>query len=203
MSLCSFLPTLIRKTKCALHNTHFVGGNLDFLRHAHPFLNSDNDFADDFCRPFNINSKHRLKLADLAIELASKSIRLRRSLPVGICEALSDLVCALNCYYSNLIEGHDTHPVDIERALKGDYSSDSHKRNLQIEAQAHICVQEWIDQGGLKGRALTKSGIRGIHKRFCERLPDDLLWVSNSDTGRGSSCPYWQDRSDFCSRNGP
>jgi len=26
----------------------------------------------------------------------------------------------MNCYYSKLIEGHDTHPVDIERALKND-----------------------------------------------------------------------------------
>jgi hypothetical protein len=26
-------------------------------------------------------------------------------------------------YYSNLIEGHNTHPIDIERALEGDYSA--------------------------------------------------------------------------------
>ncbi|MDE0540159.1 MAG: hypothetical protein OXH94_15705 [Rhodospirillales bacterium] len=31
--------------------------------------------------------------------------------------ALADPVRSMNCYYSNLIEGHDTHPVDIERAL--------------------------------------------------------------------------------------
>jgi len=31
----------------------------------------------------------------------------------------------MNCYYSNLIEGHDTHPVDIERALNNDYSGDA------------------------------------------------------------------------------
>jgi Zn-finger domain-containing protein len=37
----------------------------------------------------------------------------------------------MNCYYSNLIEGHDTHPIDIERALKNDYSKDVGKRNLQ------------------------------------------------------------------------
>ncbi|ASV84481.1 hypothetical protein CES85_5275 [Ochrobactrum quorumnocens] len=30
---------------------------------------------------------------------------------------LADLVRSMNCYYSNLIEGHNTHPVDIERAL--------------------------------------------------------------------------------------
>jgi hypothetical protein len=35
---------------------------------------------------------------------------------------LAELVRAMNCYYSNLIEGHTTHPVDIERAMKNDYS---------------------------------------------------------------------------------
>ena len=45
-------------------------------------------------------------------------------LPEGVMTALADLVRAMNCYYSNLIEGHDTHPVDIERALKNDYSAD-------------------------------------------------------------------------------
>ena len=29
----------------------------------------------------------------------------------------------MNCYYRNLIAGHDPHLVDIERALKGDYSN--------------------------------------------------------------------------------
>ena len=61
----------------------------------------------------------------------------------------------MNCYYSNLIEGHDTHPVDIERALKDDYSADAKKRDLQLEAKAHITVQQWIDEGGLNGRAVT------------------------------------------------
>lgn len=62
-----------------------------------------------------------------------------------------------NCYYSNLIEGHDTHPVDIERALKEDYSTDAKKRNLQLDAKAHIAVQEWIDGGGLAGRHVAPS----------------------------------------------
>jgi hypothetical protein len=58
--------------------------------------------------------------------------------------ALAELVRSMNCYYTNLIEGHVTHPVDIERALQGDYSSDLRKRNLQLEAKAHIGVQRWI-----------------------------------------------------------
>ncbi|MGH9326024.1 MAG: DUF1488 family protein, partial [Terriglobia bacterium] len=84
--------------------------------------------------------------------------------------------------YSNLIEGHDTHPVDIERALKNDYSKDAHKRDLQLEAKAHIAVQKWIDGGGLKGRAATSDGICEVHRRFCELLPKDLLWVEDPET---------------------
>lgn len=81
-------------------------------------------------------SRHRAGLLDLAVELVSKSAGFRRSLPGSVMTALADLVRAMNCYYSNLIEGHDTHPVDIERALKNDYSADARKRDLQLEAKA-------------------------------------------------------------------
>jgi len=79
-------------------------------------------------------------------------------------------------------EGHDTHPVDIERALKDDYSKDAKKRDLQLEAKAHISVQRWIDAGNLKGRALTAESIIAIHRRFGELLPDDLLWTEDPAT---------------------
>jgi Fic family protein len=127
-------------------------------------------------------SRHRGALTDLALELAQKAAGFRRSLPESLLTSLASLVRAMNCYYSNLIEGHDTHPVDIERALKNDYSKDARKRDLQLEAKAHITVQEWIDDGGLKGRALTGNGIREIHLRFCELLPEDLLWVEVPET---------------------
>jgi Fic family protein len=126
-------------------------------------------------------SRHRGTLTDLAVELAQKAAGFRRSLPESLSASLADLVRAMNCYYSNLIEGHDTHPVDIERALKDDYSEDPRKRDLQLEAKAHITVQKWIDVGGLKGRAVTTGGICEIHRRFGELLPEDLLWVEDLD----------------------
>lgn len=126
-------------------------------------------------------SRHRGKLTDMALELAQKAAGFRRSLPESLLASLADLVRAMNCYYSNLIEGHDTHPIDIERALKNDYSKDTHKCDLQLEARAHIAVQEWIDRGGLKGRAITSDGIRETHQRFCELLPEDLLWVEDPE----------------------
>jgi Fic family protein len=127
-------------------------------------------------------SRFRGLLTDLAIELAQKSAGFRRSLPESLLASLANLVRAMNCYYSTLIEGHYTHPVDIERALKNDYSKDARKRDLQLEAAAHIAVQKWIDSGGLKGSAATTAGIREVHRRFCTLLPEDLLWVEDPET---------------------
>src|SRR6202050_4680688 len=127
-------------------------------------------------------SRHRPGLTDLALDLAQKSSGFRRSLPESLLASLADLVRSMNCYYSNLIEGHDTHPVDIERALKNDYSKDRTKRDLKLEARAHISVQQWIDAGNLGGRAVTSEGLREVHRRFCELLPDDMLWVEEPET---------------------
>jgi Fic family protein len=90
----------------------------------------------------------------------------------------------MNCYYSNLIEGHNTHPVDIERAMNNDYSADPEKRNLQLEAKAHVAVQRWVDGGGVKGRATTTEAVREIQRRFSEHLPEQLLVVSDPESGR-------------------
>ncbi len=129
------------------------------------------------------SARFRGELADLTLDLTAQSTGLRRSLPDGIVSALADLVRSMNCYYSNLIEGHDTHPVDIERALNEDYSQDPKQRDLQLEARAHIAVQKWIDEDGLAGRAMTAYGILETHRRFCDLLPEDLLHVENPDTG--------------------
>jgi Fic family protein len=130
------------------------------------------------------NSRHRKTLSDLALELAIASAGFRRSLPPGIMARLADLVRAMNCYYSNLIEGNATHPVDIEKALAGEYSHDPKKRDLQYEAKAHITVQRWIDDGHLGGRATTAAGVCELHQRFSELLPDELLIASDPLTGR-------------------
>src|SRR5215203_5181904 len=142
---------------------------------------TDRGESIDLIEPLLIgeSTRHRTALTDLALELAQKSAGFRRSLPESLLGSLADLVRSMNCYYSNLIEGHDTHPVDIERALNDDYSRDPHKRELQLEAKAHIDVQRWIDAGGLSGRALTVAGIREVHERFCVLLPEELLWIED------------------------
>jgi Fic family protein len=140
----------------------------------------DRDELPSLMEPLLLGPRHREPLTDLVLDLTRKTAAFRASLPASIMTSLANLVRAMNCYYSNLIEGHCTHPVDIERALKNEYSTDTHKRDLQLEAKAHISVQEWIDAGALKGRlAVTTEGIREIHRRFYELLPEDLLWAED------------------------
>lgn len=126
----------------------------------------------------------RGELADLALDLAQKSASLKRSIPESMLPSLAGLVRSMNCYYSNLIEGHDTHPIDIERALNDDFTRDTKKRDLQLEAKAHIAVQEWIDAGGLGGDIFSADALCTIHRRFYENVPDSLHWVTNPETGK-------------------
>lgn len=144
----------------------------------------DDDEGTGLFEPLMVGdgSPLRGQLGDLALTLAERSAAFRSSLPASIASALADLVRSMNCYYSNLIEGHNTHPVDIERALAGDYSDNPKKRDLQLEARAHITVQKWIDEGGIAGSATDPAVICDIHKRFCELLPAELLFAEDPVT---------------------
>ena len=130
------------------------------------------------------SSKHRDRMNELVFELSSSASAFRASLPEGMVEALCDLVRSMNCYYSNLIEGHDTLPIEIEQALAEDYSQDKRRKDLQYEAKAHIATQRWIDEGALTGRAAAVGAALETHYRFESALPPDLLWVTNPKTGQ-------------------
>ncbi len=125
------------------------------------------------------------KLENLAMDLATKASGLASQLPPAVRQGVGDLVRSMNCYYSNLIEGHDTHPRDIERALShADYSKDPQKRELQREAVAHIEAQRLIDHHlDLQVETTNVDYLVWLHHEFCRRLPEEMLWVQNPDTG--------------------
>ncbi|MEO7774021.1 MAG: Fic family protein [Steroidobacteraceae bacterium] len=124
-------------------------------------------------------------LENLAFDLAREASELSAQLHPLVRLSVADLVRSMNCYYSNLIEGHNTHPRDIDRALEADYSSDPHRRDLQREARAHIEVQQMIDEraGDLPRPPVSRAFIEWTHREFCQRLPESLLVVVNPDTG--------------------
>jgi Fic family protein len=117
------------------------------------------------------------KLKELAIDLIKKSSALSNALHPLTREAISKLIGPMNSYYSNLIEGHNTHPLDIERALKEDYSKEPRKRSLQLESRAHIKVQELMkERVAHDNNNLCSAGfIKWLHKSFYENMPAEFL----------------------------
>lgn len=73
-------------------------------------------------------------LEDGAVTLIAQANRLAGRVHPILQESVGALVRSMNCYYSNLIEGHDTHPRDIDRALANNFSAEPRKRELQRSA---------------------------------------------------------------------
>lgn len=120
------------------------------------------------------------EILDLLAELSGAAHALGARLHVGSAAALADLVRVMNCYYSNLIEGHNMTPRDIERALAGQFDTVEASRNLQLEARAHIRLQRDIDHRFVAGTLPDPASgdfIRWLHRSFYEGAPEAMLWI--------------------------
>ncbi len=125
-------------------------------------------------------------LSDQAVEVIRKSASLGASLHPVTRGAVSALLRQMNSYYSNLIEGHYTRPVDIERALKAEYTADPAKRALQLEHRAHVEVQQEIERRLAAEPELdicAPEFLCWVHARFYEQLPEELRVVHDSTLG--------------------
>jgi Fic family protein len=123
-------------------------------------------------------------LEDDAVALVAEANRLAGQVHPVLRDSIGDLVRSMNCYYSNLIEGHATHPRDIERALANDFSADPDRRDLQCEAVAHIHVQHLIDTGRDPDIWPASAAYAAwLHEEFCSRLPPEMRWVTHPRTG--------------------
>lgn len=123
-------------------------------------------------------------LGNLAFALVEKAAALAAPLHPALQLSLGDLVRSMNCYYSNFIEGHETRPRDIDRAMAGNFSDNPRQRALQYEARAHIDLQRLIDKGEDPDVWPTETRyVLWLHERFCSQLPEEMLWVDNPDTG--------------------
>lgn len=89
---------------------------------------------------------------------------------------IAELVQEMNCYYSNLIEGHKTQPRDIERALRNDFSSSPKRRDNQRLSVAHIEVERLIPaELGREGVSpYSPDFICWLHREFYSRLPEEF-----------------------------
>ncbi len=125
----------------------------------------------------------RGELLDLVAELPAAANRLAARLHPRTAASLADLVRVMNCYYSNLIEGHTTRPRDIERALNNDLDADEERRNLQLEARAHIRIQRTIDTEFASGAlpdAASMEFIQRLHREFYLNAPEAMLRIAGA-----------------------
>jgi Fic family protein len=119
----------------------------------------------------------RGRLAELSFEILQESGRLAGLVRSRwVFQEVASVVRGMNCYYSNLIEGHRTSPRDIERAMAKDFSGDLTERANQLLAFAHMEVErelvELWEQGGVD--VYSVEFICEIHRRFYERLPEEF-----------------------------
>ncbi len=128
-------------------------------------------------------------LEDLTLEIIKKSAALGARQHQVTLRSLKEMLRVINSYYSNLIEGHNTHPRDIVRAMRQDYDDEPAKRNLQLESVAHIRCQE-IMEARLRDESdlLVTSGdfLTFLHSEFYHRIPEGFLVVTNLETGKKS-----------------
>jgi len=119
----------------------------------------------------------RGRLAELSFEILQESGRLSGMVrSPRVFQEVASVVRGMNCYYSNLIEGHRTSPRDIERAMARDFAGDSTERANQLLAFAHMEVErelvELWEQGGVG--VYSAEFVCEIHRRFYERLPEEF-----------------------------
>ena len=122
----------------------------------------------------------------LALEVIQRSASLgSRQHPVTL-HTLRELLRIINSYYSNLIEGHNTHPCDIVRAMQQQYDAEPARRNLQLESVAHITVQRQMEawlQGEAPPNIAGQEFLCSLHREFFRLLPDEFQVMTRPDIG--------------------
>jgi Fic family protein len=139
---------------------------------------------------------------DSCSQLLIAATRLQEQLPATTRQALAPLLAHMNCYYSNLIEGHRTYPGEVEHAVQSGAAraeATDQQRMLIHEAVAHIQAQAEI-----RNRLRTDSSwepvaaesLAWMHQVFYGHLPEEYRWTATrTGAQRIAIVPgAWRDR---------
>ena len=123
-------------------------------------------------------------LLELAAELVTACHRLGGQAGESVSLALRPRLRAMNSYYTNKIEGQQTRPADIERAIRRDFDADATLAKKQRLAVAHMDVEQQLERkaSALSPRDLFDAQvIREIHSPLFSNLPES---DRHADDGR-------------------
>jgi Fic family protein len=132
--------------------------------------------------PCGIEEAIPVALSDLALEIRSSAEALGRTLHPDSAAELRAMTRIMNAYYSNLIEGHNTRPRDIEAALAGRLD-EVEDRPLAEEAASHVRVQSWIDETYSREdlpEPTSVAFICDLHRRFYDAMPEELRFTEHN-----------------------
>jgi Fic family protein len=135
--------------------------------------------------------------SDVIASLSSAAAKLEHALHPRTAENLAALVRITNTYYSNLIEGHNTRPGEIERALAGKLDQDKERRNLQVEAAAHVRVQSKLDDMAAADELpepASREFLLWLHREFFREAPVEMLRVRDADREFVMAPGEWRSR---------
>jgi Fic family protein len=138
-------------------------------------------------------------MTNVIADLAAAATKLDQAFHPRTAANLADLVRIANTYYSNLIEGHNTRPKDIERALAGELYKDRERRNLQIEAAAHVRLQAEIDRMAAEnklGEPAAADFLRWLHREFYKDATKDMLHVRGAGRDFIIAPGQWRSRAE-------
>lgn len=115
--------------------------------------------------PLDLKGNLSSELLERSEEVCLKSAKLSGTHTPFTLGAIKDLLRIVNSYYSNRIESQGTHPIDIEKAMRHEFSTNTNEKNLQLLSLAHIATQKKIEAMP-HIEAYSQQFIRFLHHDF-------------------------------------
>jgi Fic family protein len=121
------------------------------------------------------------RLLSMAEELCIQSAMLTGSHAPHVLHEIKELLRKVNSYYSNQIESEGTHPIDIDRATRQEFSNDSREKRLQQLSLVHIQVQRHIENDLVHAQSPCSRGfILDVHRALYAH-PDMVSFLEIAD----------------------
>ena len=121
--------------------------------------------------PNDVNGNIDAELLLMAEELCIKSATLAGSHAPQVLYGIKELLRKVNSYYSNQIESEGTHPIDIDKATRQEFSSDSKEKQLQQLSLVHIEVQKYVEHYFTQEQTpYSRAFILDVHRELYSHL---------------------------------
>ena len=93
---------------------------------------------------------------------------------------LRTLLRSMNSYYTNRIEGQHTRPIEIDQALRKDFSQNAALAEKQRLAVAHIEAEEVLEQryAGSEVSLYSAQAVQDIHRELFNRIRRKVKFAS-------------------------